>query len=118
MKFKPALQALLIAPDDTMRANIISGAKKISIREGTRDYGVGPMMICCHLEPWVVQVDVTWVDHISLGEVTQEQWEADGFTSQQDLLDGLRSYYPNITLDSPVTVVYWDNARGKLVDAA
>lgn len=115
---KPALQALLIAPDDQMRANILSGVKKISIREGHRDYKTGPMMICCHIEPWAVQVDVTEVFHRTLDEVSFIEWEADGFTSQQDLLDGLRSYYPNITLDSPVTVIYWDNARGKLVDAA
>lgn len=115
MAFKPALQALLIAPDNLMRKNILTGQKKISIREGHRDYRPGLMMICCHLEPWAVQVDVTEVLHRRLDEVSSVEWEADGFTSQQDLLNGLRNYYPSITLDSPVTVIYWDNVRGKLV---
>lgn len=112
---KPALQALLIAPDAIMRDNIITGRKRISIREGHRDYRPGPMMICCHLEPWAVQVDVTEVFHRKLDEVSFIEWEADGFTSQRDLLDGLRQYYPTIDLDSPITVIYWDNARGALV---
>lgn len=118
MATKPALQALLIAPDDQMRANILSGVKKISIREGHRDYRLGHMMVCCHLEPWVVQVDVTSVRHTTLKGITREEFEADGFQSPGHMHQEMRRYYPNIDWDSPVTVIYWDNARGRLVDAS
>jgi len=39
-----------------------------------------------------------------------------GFDSLKDLLDGLQGFYPNITLDSPVTVIRWKNPQGFLVD--
>ncbi len=115
-EIEPALQALLIAPDLQVRANILSGKKKITIREGYRDYYEGPTMICCHIQPWAVQVDITDVYHVALGEVEAEDFEADGFSSQLDLLHGLRKYYPGIDYQSPVTVIHWDNVRGQLVD--
>lgn len=114
---KQPLQALLIAPDETMRANILTGLKRITIREGHRDYREGPTMVCCHLEPWAVQVYITKVSHRTLAEVSEAEWEADGFRSQENMLDEMRQYYPTMTLDSPVTVIRWENAQGKLVDA-
>lgn len=54
--------------------------------------------------------------HCPLKEVTPEEWEADGFVGQENLLNGMRAFYPTLTLDSWVTIVRWDNARGKLVD--
>ena len=112
---KPVPPFILIAPDDRMRNNILSGAKKITIREGHRDYKPGQAMICCHLEVWAVMVDITSVDHCTLAEITLEEWEADGFTSQRDLLQGMRRFYPGLRLDSLVTVLRWENARGTLV---
>ena len=108
---------ILIAPDDRMRNDILSGAKKITIREGLRDYRPGPAMVCCNLVVWAVMVDITNVKHCTLADITAEEWESDGFTSQQDLLDGMRRFYPSLTFDSPVTVLRWENARGALVDA-
>lgn len=113
---KPVPPFILIAPDDRMRTNILSGAKKITIREGHRDYQPGQAMICCHLVVWAVMVDVTDVKHCTLVDITPEEWESDGFTSQQNLLEGMRRFYPSLTFDSPVTVLRWQNARGTLVD--
>lgn len=115
-KPKQPLYALLIAPDHETRRSILYGGKCISIREGNRDYRPGPVMICCHLEPWAVMADITSVRHCALAEVTEEEYEADGFWSHDELLAGLRQYYPNINLDSPVTVIRWNNVRGWLVD--
>ena len=114
---KPTMQAILIADDPVMRDNILTGKKQITIREGLRDYELGrQLMVCDHQAVWAVLTDITDVRHCPLYSVTQEEWEADGFTSQQDLLDGMHRYYPSLTLNSPVTVVHWTNARGALVD--
>lgn len=116
---KSPLQALLVAPDYLMRKNILSGKKKISIREGHRDYQVGkPVMLCCHIVPWVVMADVISVRHCTLGEVTEEEYRDDGFETQEELLVGLQQFYPDMTPDSPVTVICWENVRGFLAENA
>jgi hypothetical protein len=112
---KHPLQAILIAPDDEMRTNILSGKKEITIREGHRDYRNGLAMICCHLEPWAVQVDIETVVHCRLRDLGPNEYRADGFVSREDMLDGMRQYYPHLDWDSPVTVIQWTSARGKLV---
>jgi hypothetical protein len=48
--------------------------------------------------------------------VTREEWEADGFASQEDLLSRMRRFYKTLTLDSAVTVIRWKDARGALVE--
>lgn len=89
-----------------MRLNLLTGTKKISIREGHRDYKPGPGVICDPVDSFVVGVTFTNVAHKTLGEITEEEWLADGFVSQADLLTGMRQYYPNIDLTSPVTVLF------------
>ncbi len=110
------LYAILIAQDPEMRENILSGKKQITIREGHRGYKTGPAIVCSYLEPWAVMVDITDVRYCTLGDVMEEEYKADGFNSQEELLSGLRKFYPQIEYTSPVTVVKWANARGKLVD--
>lgn len=115
---KQPLYALLIAPIEEMIMAVIDGTKTITIREGHRDYRPGlPVMLCCHLESWAVMADIENVRHCVLNEVTREEWADDGFTSQEDLLTGLQRFYPNMTMDSPVTIIRWKNVRGFLVDA-
>lgn len=113
---KQPLYALLIAPIPEMRQAILDGRKKITIREGHRDYRNGKAMLCCHLEPWAVMAEITNVRHTTLREVTEEEYVADGFESQDDLLLGMQRFYPNMTTDSPVTVIRWDNLEGALTE--
>ncbi len=113
---KQPLYAILIAQDTQMRENVLSEKKQITIREGHRDYKEGTALVCCHLEPWAVMVDITGVRYCTLSEVTKEEYNADGFRTQEDLLNGMRKFYPKIDYTSPVTVVKWNNVRGKLVD--
>lgn len=116
-KMKQPLVALLISPDERMRNNIVSGTKTITIRDGHRDYRRGQtVMLCCHFEPWAVMADIKEVRHCLLSEVTQKELQDDGFKDVEDMLNGMRRYYPALEHDSPVTVIRWENARGKLVD--
>jgi hypothetical protein len=116
LPLKHPLQALLLADDHQMRMRTLSGKKKISIREGDRDYRVGLIMIVDHLNPFVVQADVVEVRKCKLSEVTEEEYLADGFTDQEDLFKGMQTYYPHLTPDSIVTIIKWENVRGFLVD--
>ncbi len=113
---KRPLTALLIAPNDEVRKNILNGNKKITIREGHRDYVPGLVMICCPIDPFCVQANITEVKHCRLDEVTKEEYIGDGYKSASEMRDELRQYYPKIYYYSPVTVIKWDNVRGKLVD--
>ncbi|HJV32529.1 MAG TPA: ASCH domain-containing protein [Patescibacteria group bacterium] len=113
---KQPLYALLIAPDEEMRYRVETGGKTITIREGHRDYRPGLVMLCCEKVPWAVMADITDVRHCALREVTEEEWTADGFVSQSDLLTQMRRFYPKLELGSDVTVIRWKDARGALVE--
>jgi len=115
---KRPLVALLIAPDREMRHAILEGRKRITIREGYREgYDLGrPVMLCCQIDPWCVMADIAAVRHCLLSEVTEEEWEADGFASREELLTGMQRFYPEMDWNSAVTIISWDNVRGKLVD--
>jgi hypothetical protein len=115
---KKPLVALLIAPDNGMRQDIIAGIKQITIREGYREgYDPGrPVILCCEKDPWCVMADITKVRHCLLSEVTEEEWRADGYASREELLTDMRRFYPDMTWDSAVTIVSWNNVRGRLVD--
>lgn len=109
------LVALLLAGED-MWERAIDGTKRISIREGHRDYRVHEtLMICCHIRDSAFMATVIEVKHCLLREVTEEEYEADGFTSQSEMLSRLRTFYPNLTLDSAATVLRWGDTRGTSV---
>ncbi|HOX96215.1 MAG TPA: hypothetical protein PLI45_02445 [Candidatus Woesebacteria bacterium] len=104
---KQALQALLIAPNPVDRMAIMTGKKKITIREGHRDYHPGPLMICCHIQPWTVLTSITEARLTILAAVSAEEFQADGYDSLEKAVEDLKTYYPNITIYSPVTVIKW-----------
>ncbi len=104
---KRSLQAILIAGEE-MRDEVLSGKKVITIREGHRDYMHGPVLIGCHLLNWATMKEIVAVDHTTLGEVTKEIYQQDGFETKSELLEGLSKFYPNINWDSAVTIVGWE----------
>lgn len=109
------MQAILVANDAKMRADILSGKKQITIRKGRRDYKKGSVMLCCHIEPWAVMADITMIRQDPLRDVGLEELQDDGFKDHDDLYQGLKTYYPDLSSDDIVTIVRWDNLRGKLV---
>ena len=116
-KLKRPLVALLLSPDQTMWEDAATGRKKITIREGHRDYIPGEkVMLCCEIRSDAMAADITSVRHCTVGEVTPEEYHADKYASPEHMLSDLGQYYPNLTMDSPVTVIRWDNVRGTLVN--
>lgn len=113
-------QSLRIAADHSMWGDVLSGRKTISIRTDHRAYRPGRILIGCHIFGIAVEADVLeegGVKHCKLHEITQEELEADGFVSHDDMLEQMRSsYYPDLHEDSDVTVLRWENVRGGAVD--
>ena len=113
---KQPLQALLISPDYKMRDAIHQHKKEITIREGHRDYHEGPCWLVCHIVPWSVKVNITKICHGLACGILKEEWEADGFTSYDDMIRGMKKYYPNFSNASAVTIIKWEKAEGYWVD--
>lgn len=114
---RPPLQALLFAPDENMWNDLLSGRKEITLRQGYRDYKIDkPVILCCHIFGYAVMADVTSARYCLLKEVTEDEYSADGFTSPEDMLEQMKQYYSDLTEDSPMTVVTWENVRGSIVD--
>ncbi|HEY4520174.1 MAG TPA: hypothetical protein VJH33_04085 [Candidatus Paceibacterota bacterium] len=121
VELKHPMQALLVAPDNGMRSRILSGKITGTIREGSRDYRSGPVMLCCHIAPWAVLANISTVRHCTLGDVTEQEIAACGFfppLSFVEMAADMRKYYPHITEASPVTVIHWDHLEGFLADHA
>ena len=91
-----------------MKEAVLYNKKKITIREGHRDYIPGPVILCCHLLGWATMREITKVQHKTLADIMQLEWEADGFSSQLDMEARLREFYPNIHFNSQVTVIEWE----------
>jgi hypothetical protein len=105
--FKKPLQAILIAGEDGRDA-VLNGTKKITIREGLRDYKEGNVLIGCHELGWAVGKKITKVQWKKLGEVTIEEMRADNFNGIEDMIVGMRRFYPEMDIDSPVTIIEWE----------
>jgi len=109
-QLKRPLQALLIAGSESM-AKIIKGEKKTTLREGHRDYKAGKVVFVITSEfgkaAIAVIKQITRVEWKLLKEVTEEEIVAYGFNNIEDMLTSLRAFYPEIGLDSPITVIEW-----------
>ena len=114
---RPPLYALLVAPDEKTRNAIIYGQISATIRTDHRDYEEGQsVMLCCHLDPWVVFAIITNVRHCTLNEISKDEVLECGFNTREEVIQGLRKYYPDLNQDSPITFIKWNNVQGWLVD--
>jgi hypothetical protein len=114
---KPPLYALLLAAEKPMWHAACAGLKQISIRTGHRDYQANrPMILATPDWNWTAMVDITSVRHCLAIELTENEIKADGFRDLPDMLKQMKRFYPEITESSEVTVIRWDNIRGKLVE--
>ena len=108
---------LLISPEVPMRQAILAGDKTVTLRLGHRDYQRGDkLMLCCHLDPWAVMTTVVSVRHTSLAEVGQLDWEAEGFDSHQEMVEGIERYYGPMIPQQNITILRWGALEGQLTE--
>jgi len=101
------MDVLLVAGEGARDA-VFDGTKRISIRSGHRNYKVGGRLIlCCHILNWATMKTIKSVKWTTLADVTPIEYRDDGFSTWTDLRDGLRKFYPEITDNSPVTIIRW-----------
>ena len=110
---KRPLVALLMA--DCFCDPILNGEKKITIREGWRDYQPGEKVVLCRagdvLEPeygWAFMAKIISVDHLILKDAPIQHLQDDGMKDLQDAVSCLREFYPDINENSPITIIRWE----------
>lgn len=86
---------------------MLSGDKRVTIRLGERNIQEDAALTFeatngTHSD---VIVQVEFVCSLPLGHVPHFYYEADGFTSTEDMLESMKRFYPDITLDSVVTII-------------
>lgn len=99
------LQAIEVAHE--WHSNVENGIKRITIRKGKRDYQTGRTMLCCPKTSWCVEREVLEVKHVPLNKISDEDAKADGFRNVEDLYQKLQEYYPDVSYNDIMTVVYW-----------
>jgi len=97
--------------NESLCAGVGSGSKKLTLRNKHVTYlTVGEWIkLICSTSKTTYKGQVTEVRHTTWGGITAEEYGADGFSSQANMLEIMKTYYPGITFDDPATVVRWDN---------
>ncbi|MCZ7861139.1 hypothetical protein O9X98_06935 [Agrobacterium salinitolerans] len=100
------MKHLVIADDLVGPTN--AGLKKNTIRAGFRDIEPGPLELrsASGNHPFIV-VDVIEVAHKWASEVNDREITANGFLDLDDMLGGMKRYYPDFGPQSEVTVITW-----------
>lgn len=104
---KRALQAILVRGHESHVA-VDRGEKKITIRNGHRNYTEGPVLLGCHYANWATLANITEVRHLILKQATQEELNDDGYENLEHAIEGLKQFYPDIDENSPITIVRWE----------
>jgi hypothetical protein len=116
IKKKRPIQAILMSDSDEQWYNILTGNKGITIRTGYRDYIPGLVMIVNPNINRCVEATITNVNYYLAKEVPEGDCLDDGFSGLEDMVRGMKAYYPEFCHDSEVTVIRWEKVKGALVD--
>lgn len=81
------------------------GAKTATIRKGLRNIHLGDLVLQNSDTGAEITVEVTDVVRRKLAEVSAAEMQHAGHATHEDLLNNLKKYYSDISLDSDVTVV-------------
>lgn len=97
---------------DYLCPGIESGTKKITIRNGHWDWVVAGewVILKCSNTTKQFKAQLTMVRWTTYGGITPQEYTADGFSSQAEMLQIMSQYYPGITLSSDATVIAWKDA--------
>ena len=96
------MQKLLLAEDGFDQLN---EGKNITIRKGIRDIKLGKLVFESTKKKRIKIVNVYRVSYCQLDFVTSTELEKDGFKSPTDMLNEMKSFYPNLKPESKVTVI-------------
>lgn len=87
-----------------------SGRKRITIRSQHRDYPENGKVLIRNIDNAqdFRVVRETRVRHTTLAEITEQEYQYDGFETRDAFEAGIRQHYPEVVSDSPMTVLQWE----------
>lgn len=100
-----------ISFNEGLCAGLASGSKKITLRNNHRttiNEGDWTKLVCSTSKT-TFETQITVVRLTTWGEITAAEYKADGFSSQDNMMQIMKQYYPNITLESNATVYGWES---------
>ena len=97
------MQSLALAPQHFDPIRTLK--KRVTIRKGYRDIKPGPMIFRTpdDLEPDQsdeIEVNVERVIFTRAGEMTDKEAKQDGFGSLDEMIEGMKDYYPDFGMDT------------------
>jgi uncharacterized protein YqfB (UPF0267 family) len=105
-----------ISFNESLCPGLASGAKTITLRNNHRSsISEGDWTkLVCSTSKTTFETQITVVRLTTWGEITAEEYKADGFSSQDNMMQIMKQYYPNITLTSNATVYRWESVAACL----
>lgn len=86
---------------------ITAGKKTTTVRAGKRFYDEGVYDVFNPSKEAHMLIRVEKVEHTTFSKLTDKTALTDGFSSAEELKNELLQFYPNLTDDSVVTIVYF-----------
>jgi hypothetical protein len=105
-ELRPPLQALLLAEE--LIADTESGEKFQTVREGHRDYKPGKVVFACPEVAWATTKTITKVKHTTPRKCSVPDYKDEGWNSREHMVEDLKRFYPDLTMDSPITVIVFE----------
>jgi hypothetical protein len=105
-KLRAPHQALLLAEE--LIEDTVSGRKIQTVREGHRDYKPGKVIFACPEVEWSTTKTITNVKHTTPRKCSSSDYLDEGWKSRSDMVDDLQRFYPNLSMDSPITVIRFE----------
>lgn len=102
-KLKAPLVAILLA-EELIDATE-SGLKVQTVREGHRDYKTGKVVFACPEVAWSMIKEITDVKHTTPRTCAVADYKDEGWSSRKNMIEDLKRFYPDLTMDSPITVI-------------
>lgn len=104
--FPPALPTITLSPDDVQK--VVMETKVLTVRLGLRDYGLGDAQLHDRESGIIIPITILRTSHCLLRHVPLVDLSMCGHASHEAHRDELAEFYPNISLDDPVTLVRFE----------
>lgn len=102
---RPPLQALIFVAD--LVPQIKTGEKRNTVREGHREYKEGSVLLGAPEANWCAMKTIVTVTHTSIAKMKRADYLHQGWKDREQVLADMQGYYPQLTMESPITVIWW-----------
>lgn len=93
---------------DDLFEGLYDGTKFVTIRKGQRDIALGQNIMESVSGDRSEEIDVYQVTRMAIGLIPDTVAQDDGFENSEEMLEGMKRFYPDINEDSEVTIIYFN----------